>query len=133
MDIIINVSEPRRTNSSNISFEESENIVGNIEITFGNGEVYRRRECNIPLFLAEIKLFIDGVEKRGLDTWTFMFAPFLHGRMRSDEMIITRPLRGEHEDVVDVLDQASINILRNKIIGFQKEYGRLDPSGEEMS
>jgi hypothetical protein len=69
---------------SNLTFLESEKILGTIEIVLSNGDKRERivfQEDNIPMFVADLRLFLAKTRKFGSGTWSHRFAPFFDGAL----------------------------------------------------
>lgn len=118
-----------------ISFEESEQIRGDLEVEFkhdGTIESFRQSDINVPLVVAETKKFLDDLDRSDRATWRLCFAPFVKGRKETGNVILFTGTPADPEGgVVQVLTRKQLQNLRSHLSTLQWRYGRLVPTRDE--
>lgn len=117
---------------SNLTFLESESVLGDLEIVFNKGEngpeVFNRNRANIPLFISEMQLFLNQVRKEGQAVWKMYFAPFVDGQLEGKNILVTRGVRGGGVKVVEVITPRDLKEIEQVLSHLAGTYGCLRPS-----
>jgi hypothetical protein len=123
----------RRTSAHDLSFSDSELIRGDVEIDFTHGskmERFRQSNVNVPLVIAEARLFFDQLIKSNRATWRFCFSPFVDGRRESGKVtLFTGSANDPEGGTVQELTEGQVQRLQSLLSTLQWRYGRLNPAG----
>jgi hypothetical protein len=130
MDIAFNNVRNGRARllEEDLTFSKSEAVRGELEIRFETKgeEPYRRADINVPLAVAETKIFLAELEMHGRATWRLTFAPFLDAKVENGSV---RLMEGSKDGLtgrtVEVLSPQSLTRLMKKLNQFERLYGRL--------
>lgn len=129
---ISNVHDRRREgDKQDLTFRQSQDVRGDLEIVFGEGdcpEIFTQRDANIPLFVAETRLFMDRLKVHGHGVWRMFFAPFAKGKVVDGKISI---LRGDGE-IIDVLSKDEGRHLEQHLASLAQTYGCLRPSPDRL-
>ena len=130
--IIADVSSwPRVRNGGKPAlYNDCAECIGSVQITFKNGLLTRSYEnnyLNIPLFLTETSSFLTTTSRNGLGRWYLGFAPFAHGRIDGNNLLISsRSGKEFSKSIYDRMDSDELLALQRSITKDIAVYGSVE-------